>query len=318
MKPQKTLVILFLALGVTGLGGLTWHQSQGINLLELELRDAKLEIDRLQAELKAAQARRQRPSLEVAAAPARPAEAPEDMPPPDAPGGDMGPAGRQFGGRMNAFRELEKNPEFQKLMQIEGRSAIEGRYSDLFRKLKLPPGALEAFKGLLQDKQNAVRDTMEVAREKGLTGPDNRDQLRALVQSTQAEIDSSIRSTIGDAAYDQYKSYEATSAQRSVASSLSQRLSYTSTPLSDDQSSQLVQAMTGNKVTNRTMGMGGSAQITDSTIAQARGFLSDPQVQALQQLQAEQQAQQQARQMLQNLRRNQPPPGGGAGRPPGG
>jgi hypothetical protein len=318
MKPQRTLIIIFLALGVTGLGGLTWQQSQGINLLEQELKDAKSEIERLQAELKSAQARRQRPNLEASSATARPEMGPADMGPPDLAAGEAGP-GRQFMGRMNAFRELEKNPEFQKLMQIEGRAQVEGRYSDLFKKLQLPPGALEAFKGLLQDKQNAVRDTMEVAREKGLTGPDNRDQLRALVQSTQAEIDSSIRSTIGDAAYDQYKSYEATSPQRSVASSLSQRLSYTSTPLSDDQSTQLVQAMLGSKTTGRTMGMGGSAQITDSTISQAQGFLSAPQVQALQQLQAEQQAQQQARQMLQKQRTSAPAPQGGGQAPrPGG
>jgi len=315
MKPQQTLLVLFLALGVTGLGGLTWHQTQGINLLEQELKDARSELERLQAELKAAQARRQRLNAELAVAQPRAEAAPEDMPPPDAPG-EAGQGPRPFMGRMNAFRELEKNPEFQKLIQMEGRAQIEGRYSDLFRKLKLPPGALDAFKNLLQDKQNALRDTMEVARDKGLVGPENRDQLRALVQSTQAEIDASIRNTIGDTAYDQYKSYETSSPQRAVASSLSQRLSYTSTPLSDDQSSQLVQAMVGSKVAGRDLGMGGSAQITDSTIAQAQGFLSGPQLEALQQLQAEQKAQQQARQMLQNQRRSQPPPGGG--QPPGG
>jgi hypothetical protein len=213
----------------------------------------------------------------------------------------------------------------QRLLATQQRGALDARYAALFKSLNLSPAQLEQFKNLLVEKRTAVADVMAAARSQGLTGRDNRDELRALVQNAQNEVDNSIRATIGDAAYQQYQSFEQTQSQRTVVSQLQQRLSYTDAPLTDAQTEQLVQVLattTDQKNPNaggvRTpagrIGLGGSggAQITDAAVAQSATVLSTAQQQALQQLQAEQQAQAQLAKLLRDQfqRRNGASSGG--------
>ena len=168
-------------------------------------------------------------------------------------------------------------------------------------------------------------DVMAAARSQGLTGREKRDELRQLVSDTQAEIDGSIRTTLGDSAYSDFKNYEATLPQRAVVSQLSQRLSYSSAPLNDTQAEQLVQILAANSPApnsdnranpaaplvqafaagNPRLGQaaaffgGNSVPITDAVITQAQGVLAPPQVAALQSLQQEQQA---AAQLMKQMR----------------
>lgn len=199
------------------------------------------------------------------------------------------------------------NPEVQRLMALQQKAALDGRYSALFKQLQLSPADLEKFKMLLVDKQSAVMDVMAAARGEGLDGRDGREQIRQLVQDTRAEVDSAIRATLGDAVYAQYQNFEATQPQRSLVTQLEQRLSYSSTPLTDTQSRQLVQIMVNNPPATagdgRTgsagnpmamggspHGFGGGTTITDAAISQAQGILSAQQTSALRSLQQEQQA----------------------------
>jgi len=71
-------------------------------------------------------------------------------------------------------------------------------------------------------------------------------------------------------------------------------LSYTATPLSGAQSQQLVDIL-GRTGPLRTSDVGGgnaanNSTVTDATIAAAQGVLAPPQVQALQEIQQQQQA----------------------------
>ncbi len=224
-------------------------------------------------------------------------------------------------GRVMAFMD---NPEMQRLMAITQRANLDGRYSTLFKNLHLSPADLEKFKNLLVEKQTSAMDVLAAARAQGLNGRENGDEIRKLVQDSQMEADNNIRTALGDAAFTQYKSYEQTLPQRNTVSQLDQRLSYSATPLSDQQSEALVQVLAQNAPANtrqttgagvalmagaggRTFLPGGGNQITDQAITQAQGVLSAPQVTALQQLQQEQQAQAQlAQQMRANMggRRN--------------
>ncbi len=116
--------------------------------------------------------------------------------------------------------------------------------------------------------------------------------------------------------------------QRNVANQLAQSLSYTNTPLSADQTEQLVSILAANTPasTNSTgnnlranlatgLGFGGGGQtspITNDAITQAQTVLSPTQVAALQQLQATQQAQAQLNAAMRAQFRNANPGASGA------
>lgn len=215
------------------------------------------------------------------------------------------------GGPFGRFMAMMDNPEIQRLMAQQQLGALDSRYAALFKNLNLSPAQLDQFKNLLVEKRTAVADVMAAARSQGLTGRENRDELRALVQNAQNEVDNNIRATIGDAAFAQYQNFEQTQPQRTVVSQLQQRLSYTDAPLTDAQSEQLVQVLSatteqknpsagGIRTPAGRIGFGGNggAQITDTAVQQSATVLSASQQQALQQLQAEQQAQAQLAKLM--------------------
>lgn len=229
------------------------------------------------------------------------------------------PEPRGFGRALAAF----DSPEAQRLLALQQKGALDANYADLFRRLNLTPAQLEEFKDLLVEKRTAVADVLAAARSQGLTGRDSRDEIRALVQDTQAEVDDHIRALLGDSGYQQYQNYERTQPQRAVTNTLEQRLSYTGTPLTPQQTDQLVQILAANASTGRqaqpasftAINLGGGmrtgfvsggsgAAITDQALQQAAGVLSPAQLDALRQIQAEQQAEAQ----LSQLMRNQFPP----------
>jgi hypothetical protein len=229
---------------------------------------------------------------------------------PGLPGEEGGPRGRGRwdGGR---FAAAMNSPEAMHLLSLQQKAALDNRYAALFKQLNLSPADLDKFKSLLVEKQSAIMDVMAAARAQGLDPQANRDQIQALIQSTQADVDSSIRAQLGDAAYAQYQGYEQTLPQRNVVDQLNTRLSYSATPLSDTQSAQLVQILSdtaapanGNAANNPVRallgngGNGGTARITDAAVAQAQTVLDAQQTAALQSLQAEQQASAQLRQLM--------------------
>lgn len=197
------------------------------------------------------------------------------------------------------------DPDMQRFMALQRKSHLDARYAALFRALNLPPDQLDRFKNLLVEKSTAVSDVIAAAREQGINRRSDRDAVNKLVASTQAEIDENIRAALGEVAYAQYRDYEQTLPHRAVTTQLEQRLSYSSTPLTPEQSAQLVRILsatnnspgnfgpvsaTGNPGEPSFSG-GGRAMITDATINQALGVLAAPQLEALRQLQQEQQVQ---------------------------
>ena len=337
MKSPKNLLLAVLIAATLGLSGLAWQQYlelialRGANLSDNERADwqrrlAALEKrkNELEGQLAAAQGKsgEQTDAAKTAAG---------DLPSANARGG-----GRRGGGPAFAqIRALMDSPQFQKMAAAQQRSALDGQYAGLFKKLSLSPPQLDQFKNLLLDKQNTVRDVLSAAQDQGIDIRQNRDSIQSMIQDSQTEIDNSIQTVLGAADYTQYQQYEQTQPQRNLVAQLQRGLSYTSDPLSDGQSEQLVQlfAQTTTPSANGTfsgvggarfaagaegggpgpaaVGLGGpgggrgllplanAPVITGQTISQAQGILSTPQVQALVQLQQQQQEQQQAAQILQ-------------------
>ncbi len=202
------------------------------------------------------------------------------------PAGGSGQGRGQWGARM---AELMKDPEFVSALKIEQESRIEDRYGAFFKQLNLPADKIAALKSLLVERDNARRDVMAsaVAQKLDPRDPDTRNQLRELTDQMQAEVDTNIKTTIGDTAYAQLETYKATQPQRSTISDFNEKLSLNGQPLSDSQSQQLTRILAETGTVN-----GRNAVITDQTINLAQAVLMPAQVDTLKTFQKQQAAEQ--------------------------
>jgi len=325
--PRTTsYAIVLLALTIVAGGAFAWMQYRELVRLRADSQLNDSTRADLQKRLWALEKRKNELDAEVASLRAR---GPADRlaegdgdPPPDGPLGAARPGPGRFSrrGSFNGLSTLMDNPAFNKLWMAQQKLALDARYSALFKNLNLSPTDLDKFKSLLVDKQTSLMDVMAAARDQGLNprNPEDRSQIAALVQTAQAQANTTIQQALGDAAYAQYQNYEQTLPQRTVVSQLAQSLSYTGNPLQDSQAEQLVNILAANAPARAQsnaggglgaafMAMGGGgpggfgnrgSTITDAAVTQAQSVLTAPQVAALQQLQAQQQAQQQMAQML--------------------
>lgn len=333
MRPLPLLLAAVLVLGAAAAGTYAWQQRAALRAARAQAEALEKERADLRKRLWDAERRRGELEAQLAGRPA--GTAPEAGAPPPGTAEEFAidaltRGGGPEGGRAGRFFALLDDPEVQRLASIQQRAALDERFAALFRNLNLSPQQLEQFKDLLVEKRAAVADVMAAARAEGMTGRENRDELRALVQNAQAEVDASIRSLLGESGFQQYESYEQTLPQRNTVERLGQRLSYTGAPLSTTQTEQLVQVLATNpgerppgSRTNVVLGTpggrvgfatgGGGAPISDQAVSQAATILQPPQLQALQQLQQEQQAQAQLGQLVREQmrpRRETPAPAG--------
>ena len=323
MNTPKNYLILFLALTTIGGAAFAWRQYQEL----IALRASALNNDEradLQKRLWAAEKRKH--ELETSLAAKNTGANGESGEGPDGgPGGDR--RGRNGNAMANNFMALMDKPEIQKLMAIQQKAALDGRYAALFKNLNLSPAQLEQFKNLLVEKQTAMTDALAAARAQGINPRTDPDDFQKLITDAQAEADSNIKSTLGDAGFAQYQQYQQTLPQRNVVTQLAQSLSYTNTPLTPDQTEQMVSILAANAPASANstanniratvtagFGIGGPGQtspITNDAITQSSSVLSPAQVTALQQLQAAQQAQAQLQAAMRNQFRNTGTAGGG-------
>ena len=335
VKSPKNLIIGLLALAVAALGALVWQQYRDLIIVRAQLADN----DAAALKKQLADAHKAIKSLEdrIAALRGRRAGAGDlaDVANGDSPGAANA---RQWpGGRFGAFANLAGNPDFQKLLAVEVKGRINQTYGPLFKALNLSPEQLAQFQSLLADKQQALMDVMQAARDQGINPRTDPDGFKTLVNQAISQTDQSIQQTLGDAAFQQYQQYQQTLPERNVVNSLQQSLSYTQTPLTDDQASQLVSLLAqyqpqraGNGTAGTSnggdggpgifalMNGGGTARVTNDALSQASGILSSQQVAALQQIQLQQQAQQQMQQMMRAANQGSGGTGGAAPAAPGG
>jgi hypothetical protein len=327
VKPSpSTLLIALLAVSTVGASALAWYQHR--KLLELQAVVLRHSEERDEWQKKFASLERE--PLAFAS------EAPSESPAAES-GDEASPAstddaerrvfarGPGRGERGNPLATLMQDPEFARALMTQQKAALDLRYADLFRRLNLSPAQVDRLKELLIERQSAAADVMAAARAEGVDGRDAREQLRELVRSTQAETDEAIRGFLGEAGYDAYQTFERTQPQRTLVGQLETKLSYTGAPLQDTQKDQLVRILAEtasqggrggpqNNVFIAGRGFngpgttavpgGGGVTITDEAIARAQGILSQSQLSALRQMQAEQQAQRTMAEAVRNATRN--------------
>lgn len=329
MPEPRIAAIAILALTTVTAGGLAWHNYQRAEELAAAIAAARHAAERAPATIPAPRFSSAKP---MEADDANDDFNPEELTKPaedGAPGEE--PRRQRFDRRngMARMEELMQNPEFAAAYTLQSKARLDGRYADLFRQLGLPPESLDRFKTLLAERQNAWRDVMTAARSEGIGGRENRDELRELVQITQDEITRDIRELIGDNGYEELARYENTTVERGTINQLETRLSYSGNPLNSAQSEALLNILTDtganmaairpsagpdtDPAAMRLVNIPGPT-ITDEVINRAQSVLAPDQLNALQQIQAEQQAQQAVGTMMRSqLQRNGPSqrPGGG-------
>ncbi len=320
----KNLLIGFLALTTVAASALAWQQYRQLRALQATATLASSERAEWQKRVWDAEKR-------AVASPV----APEVSPPAIGDTVTVSEARPNGGPRSGQGRGIQmvallNNPEFARAMALQQKAALDGRYADLFRRLKLSPAQVDQLKDLLVERQSVATDVMSAAREQGLDGRDSRDQLRKLMQETEAGVNAEIESLLGAEGYAAYQTYEQTQSQRNVVSQLETRLSYSSAPLTDSQSEQLVRILASTSPTSNQGGgaalnfiaaagrggagiaqvagvaTGGTSLVTDAAIAQAQSVLAPAQVDALRQIQVEQQAQRQMGEAMRNAGRGGP------------
>ncbi|MCM2275523.1 MAG: hypothetical protein NDI75_12110 [Candidatus Didemnitutus sp.] len=319
--------ILLLVLALTAATSVFYAVQQQTSLRQARAAAESLEQERSELRKKLWDAERRRKELEARlraigsteGTTTIQTETPDfSVPGPDESRG--GPPGRRDG--FNRLMAALDTPEAQRLLGLVQRGQVDANYSALFRALNLSPAQIEQFRNLLAEKQAAVGDVLAAARSQGLTGRESRDEIRALMQATQQEIDSSIRALLGENAYQEYQNYERTGPQRAVVSQFNNVLP-TMQQLSPQQASALVDVLAANAPAqaNRSgvVALAGrigsinlslsSAPITDAAIQQASSFLTAEQVSSLKAYQEQQQAQAQLSQLMRT--QNQPRRAGG-------
>lgn len=215
--------------------------------------------------------------------------------------------GARFAARM---AELMKDPDFAEAWKIQQTARIEDRYGALFRQLNLPPDKLAALKALLIERENAGREVFASAAASGLDPrkQENREELRKLSDDLRNEVNANIKATLGDNVYASLENYQATGPQRNAVNDFAEKLTYSGAPLSSAQSEQLTKILTE---TGKQSGR--EVLVTEATINRAAGVLSSAQVDALKQLQTEQQAQIVVEEKMRALREEAGYGGGGDG-----
>ncbi|HWA08608.1 MAG TPA: hypothetical protein VG838_03990 [Opitutaceae bacterium] len=341
MKSTRNYLIAVLALATAGAGGLAWQEYQQLATLrgdaltaseraslQKRLQEAQDRIRELEARLAAALGNGTGPADTVATT----ADAAAT------PGG----RGGRFGGRANltpaqqaAVQAIMQSPQAQALQ----RAALDARYAALIKNLNLTPEQGDKLKTLIADSMSARQDAMAAARAAGVDPQTDRAGFQKLVADAQAQSDAAIKDAIGDSGFAALQQYNQTMPQRNVVNQLQQQLALGGSPLSSDQTEQLVQILAstsqqGQRGGGAFAGGGGGGgfggggygggfgggglgavaggfgggggrggfggvQITNAAITQAQGVLAPAQVQALQQLQQTQQAQQQLQRQIQ-------------------
>jgi hypothetical protein len=290
VKSLKTYVILLLALTTLGGAALAWRQYGEL----VELRAAAMnrsersdlqrrlwDLEKANRDLQAQLAARRDmgDSDEALAGNPDDAASARDR---GGRGGERGPDSRGRGPtsgiqQANAIRELMNKPEVQAMINLQQKAAIEARYATLFKNLNLTPDQAERMKTLLSERATTMQDVMMAAREQGISPRDNPESFRKLVADAQNDINSGIKSVIGEQGFDQLTTYEQTLPQRNLVNELQQRLSYTSTPLTATQAEQMVQILAANSA-QRSPASSNTGPNTDSGRGQPGGGRGGPPV----------------------------------------
>jgi RNA polymerase sigma factor (sigma-70 family) len=205
-----------------------------------------------------------------------------------------------------ALLDLFGNPGMQKQTSIQTKIRLDSQYGALFKELGLPPSQLEQLKNLLVEKQMVGFDSMSAAHDQGLDPYVDPRGFMEAVGAAVKTVDNQIATLIGAPHYEKLLEYQKTVPARNTANSLQQALSYTESPLTDDQANRLVNVLGQHghsllppdnpfAVINSDLGI---VKLDEQGLLQAQSFLSSAQIAVLKEKIQQQSQLAQARQSM--------------------
>ena len=129
------------------------------------------------------------------------------------------------------------NPKAQELLGLQAQLQIGRQYGALFRQLALSAEQESQLKKLLTLKLMAPTDLLAAAGQEGVTDPQ---EYRKLLRDEQSALDDQIKQNLGADNYSKLQSYQDNIGQRAMVSQLQQLLAGSPTPLTEAQSTQLI------------------------------------------------------------------------------
>ena len=318
MKSLPSLLVAFLALGCVACGYYSWTEYRDLLSLQASLHSPQ-ETAGLRGQLTLAQKDFALTKKKLAAM-----TAPEDSDDPDTA---KDKADRRAERReakkakalaaRNDFAEMMKTPEARRLLAIQNRGWIDTQYAAVFKALNLTPDQLAKYKDLLAERNNSFQDAYQLAKDQGIDPATDPKGYSMLMQGIMTDMTNQMKAAIGDDNYQKAQQLQSMNGERATAAQLQQSLSFTQTPLTDDQANQLAQLMQANRaprdqtavamivqnaqsrvnftggfvaVPTASGGYTNGASLTDAAMTAAAGILSQPQLDALKQLQQFQQS----------------------------
>jgi hypothetical protein len=306
MKSARNYLILVLGLATLAGTALAWKQHQELIQLRAQLlnpdermdlekllADARKSVRDLQDQLAALRGRIETSRPEAAVA--------------NDNRGRRGPGGRAV------WEALSNDPKFQKLIAIQRKAGLDVHYAALFKALNLTPQQLDQFKSLLVERQQAIQDAMNAAREQGINPRSDPAAFQQAITDAESSIDAQLQSTLGPGDFAQLQQFEQTIPGQNTVAQVQQALTLTD-PLNSSQANALVNIIMSNapqRAGNGTAGIGGGGAfggfggngnqtipITDADYQQAlaSGQFDSAQLGEIQQQAAAQQAAAAARQ----------------------
>jgi RNA polymerase sigma factor (sigma-70 family) len=298
MTTKLTIGILG-ALAVAATGGIIFERNANQKLLETNAALTRELSDRANAATAA--------TSRAASAPIRNASANPSAGTAETPPSSATPPSQKASA---SATDITTTPQFQNQLAIEAMPLLDGRYGAFFKSQALTPEAIATLKRALIDRQLSARDAMELAAKGGRRA--DFQATEKIVNEATAAPTQDLKNLLGDAGYLQFRQYESTLQERTTVTQLQQSLSYTSEPLSEAQSDQLIQLIARNSATpgRFDIASGGplftadAAAITDQDIAQAADLLSPSQIQTMKNLQAAEKARKEMQQQVRLQRGN--------------
>ena len=149
-------------------------------------------------------------------------------------------------GRRERMEQFLTDPAMQASMRARAADRIERDFAGLFRTLGLDEDTVDIFTELLAERE-AMRFQVNMRRRMAGDDPVAQAEVDFWWKEGQAGLDKSLGEVLGAGNYDKFTYYEETLPQRRDVEELQRRLSYSGTPLGDNQAEALVGLMASTK-----------------------------------------------------------------------
>ena len=146
--------------------------------------------------------------------------------------------------------EMLKTPEMRELVRSQQKAFMGGfidqSYGAFFKQLNLTPEQTATLKNLIEKKSLAAADMGMSMLDGDLDAAKRKELVQQVKEATEAS-DAEIKQFLGDENYAQFQAYEKTQPERMQMGQLKSQLAGAGAPLSSEQESQLVQALSDER-----------------------------------------------------------------------